>query len=133
MTTIRLKCEDGACKEVEGELVPGTEGLFALRRVGDGEEVGVEVVSGEWVATHVPTGMAVFAGPDRRAAVYVARQLYDAAPVAWTVLSVEELRTGMPPALRRWAAQIQAAASMGLPVQLLKGYEDFARDDAQDG
>jgi hypothetical protein len=130
MTKIRLASEEGEGWEVEGFLVPGTGDLFAVRPVGDEADIQVDGFHGEgWAVTHLRSGLALFVALDKPDAVYVARQIYKAAPSAWALTDAEQVRKALPRSLRPWVALVQQAVIAGLSARVLKGYADFARDE----
>jgi hypothetical protein len=131
MAKIKIWCGgENRFVEVEGFLAPGTGDLFAVRPIGDEDDIRVDGFDDEgWAVTHLRSGLALFVASAKPDAVYIARQIYNAAPSAWALTDAKEVRKALPPSLPRWVVLVQRAVRAGLSPRVLKGYTDFARDE----
>jgi hypothetical protein len=130
---IQSKGSDGTPTqvEVEGQPVPGTDGLFAVCRSAppnaEGEDDALEP---PWSLTHSLSGFAVgwFWRPED--AHYVARQLYRAAPEAWRQTDPQQVVATTPKAVAKWIGLVRRTRLV--PPQLLKTCAEFAREIVND-
>ena len=126
MAKTQLTCIDDPDKpapnhiEVEVFFVPGTDNLFAVHDSFEGEDL--------FVLTHVRSGLCVARSDEREDVVWVAHQMYAAAPEAWRLIDLDAVRNALPPPVERWGMLIRKACAQGIPLVLLKSCADYCRE-----
>jgi hypothetical protein len=127
----------GGGLEVDAVEVPRTDGLFVTHRpmveradIGEEGDEGPQIVPDDngWQLTHVPTGVGVGVFASRAEAEYVGRQLLAADRAAWSLADPAAVTAALPPWAKRWLSLVKQAVAADVPVQLLKGCAEFARE-----
>jgi hypothetical protein len=130
---IQTKGADGtpAQVEVEGQVVPGMDGLFAVcRSAPPNAEDGDEDLYPPWSLTHVSTGLSLGWFWKPTDAEYVAAQIYRASPAAWRHTDADEVVAKTPIAVGQWITLLRRASC---PPQLLKSCAEFVREFEREG
>jgi hypothetical protein len=112
--------------EVDGSLVPDTEGLFALTQPGPSDYCDL---------THVGSGLTLMRFVSREVATRMAYELYAACPEGWRQTgpaAVNAINAETPPLLRRWFKSARAAIERDIPLVSLRSYEEYRAAVAAD-
>jgi hypothetical protein len=115
--------------ETEAEMVPGTDGLFAVHR--DELPPWEEEDAPAWVLTHVPSGHSGGRYTSSTDAMWVARQIYAAAPDACRLSEGKAFVSALPDRVLKWVLLMRQASGAGVPFQLLKGCAEYVRESEE--